>query len=140
MSKSPLWFKIVAVLAILWNLIGCLAFASDIRLTPEDIAKLPDAQQTLYSSRPSWAVASTAIAVIGGALGSVALLLGKKWALPVLIASLIGIVIQDYGLFVLADGATLAGPVAVVLQALVLIIAIGLILLSRKGIARGWLQ
>ena len=140
MSKSPLWFKIVAVLAILWNLIGCLAFASDIRLTPEDIAKLPDAQQTLYNSRPSWAVASTAIAVIGGALGSVVLLLGKKWALPVLIASLIGIVIQDYGLFVLADGATLAGPVAVVLQALVLIIAISLILLSRNGIARGWLQ
>ena len=140
MSKSPLWFEVVAVLAIFWNLIGCLALASDIRLTPEDIAKLPDAQQILYNSRPSWAVASTAVAVIGGVLGSVALLVGKKWALPVRIASLIGIVIQDYGLFVLADGATLAGPVPVVLQALVLLIAISLIFLSRKGIALGWLR
>ena len=140
MSKSPLWFKIVAVVALLWNLIGCLAFASDIRLTPDDIAKLPDAQQALYSSRPSWAVAGTAVAVIGGALGSVALLLGKKWALPVLVASLIGIVVQDYAMFILADGAALAGTTAVVLQALVLLIAIVLLLLSKKGIARSWLK
>ena len=41
MPKSPLWFKIVAFLAILWNLIGCLAFASDVQLSQEDIAKLP---------------------------------------------------------------------------------------------------
>ena len=140
MSRSPLWFKVVAVLAILWNLIGCLAFATDIRLTPEDIAKLPDAQQALYNSRPSWAVASTAVAVVGGALGSIALLLGKKLALPVLIASLIGLVVQDYGLFVLVDGAALAGLTAVVLQAVVLIIAIGLVFLSKRGISRGWLQ
>ena len=140
MSKSPLWFKVVAVLALLWNLIGCLAFASDIRLTPEDIAKLPDAQQALYNSRPSWAVAGTAVAVIGGALGSLALLLGKKWALPVLIASLIGIVVQDYAMFILADGAALAGTTAVVLQTLVLLIAIVLVQLSRKGIARSWLN
>ncbi|QOW19502.1 hypothetical protein INQ41_12995 [Lysobacter ciconiae] len=140
MSKSPLWFKVVAVVALLWNLIGCLAFASDIRLTPEDIAKLPDAQQALYNSRPSWAVAGTAVAVIAGALGSLALLLGKKWALPVLIASLIGIVVQDCAMFILADGAALAGTTAVVLQALVLLIAIALVLLSRKGIARSWLK
>lgn len=140
MSKLPLWFKVVAVLAFLWNLIGCLAFASDIRLTPEDVAKLPDAQQALYSSRPSWAVASTAVAVIGGALGSVALIFGKKLALPVFIASLIGLLVQDYGMFVLVDGAALAGSTVVVLQALVMVIAVGLIFLSRKGISRGWLR
>ena len=50
-----------------------------------------------------------------------------------------GILIQDFGLFVLADGMRLAGPVAVVMQAIVLAIGIGLVLLSRKGIARGWL-
>lgn len=140
MSKPPLWFKTVAVLAILWNLIGMLAFASDIRLTPEDVANLPDAQQALYNSRPGWAVASTAVAVIGGLLGSIALLLGKRFAMPILVASLIGLVVQDYGMFVIVDGAGLAGSIVLALQALVLIIAIGLIFLSRKGISRGWLQ
>ncbi|MEO7043099.1 MAG: hypothetical protein ABI035_12620, partial [Gemmatimonadaceae bacterium] len=126
--------------ALLWNLVGCLAFVSDLRLTPDDVAKLSQAQQALYNARASWATAATALAVIGGALGCVGLLLGKKWALPVLVASLIGLLVQDYGLFVVAGGAALSGQTALVLQGLVLLIAIGLILLSRKGIARGWLQ
>lgn len=137
--NTPTWFKVVAVLALLWNLLGCLAFFSDLRLSPEDLAKLPEAQQALYAARPAWAIAATAIAVFGGALGSIGLLLRKKWAFPVLVLSLLGIFVQDFGLFVLADGASVAGPVAVVLQAVVLAVGIGLVLLSRKGLARGWL-
>lgn len=137
--NTPTWFKIVAVMALLWNLLGCFAFFSDLRLSPEDLAKLPEAQQALYAARPGWAVAATAIAVFGGVLGSIGLLLGKKWALPTLVLSLLGILVQDFGLFVLAKGASLAGPVAVAIQGIVLAIGIGLVLLSRKGIARGWL-
>ncbi|MBA8884545.1 hypothetical protein [Dokdonella fugitiva] len=138
--NTPAWFKFVAVLALLWNLLGCIAFFSDLRLSPEDLAKLPEAQQALYAARPGWAVAATAMAVFGGALGSMGLLLRKKWALPVFVLSLLGIIVQDMGLFVLADGLSLAGPVAVVLQSVVLAVGIGLVLLSRKGIARGWLS
>ena len=137
--STPTWFKVVAVLALLWNLLGCLAFFSDLRISPEDLAKLPEAQQALYAARPGWAVAATALAVFGGALGSIGLLLRKRWAFPVFVLSLLGILVQDFSLFVLADGASLAGPVAVVMQAIVLTIGIGLVLLSRKGIARGWL-
>ena len=137
--NTPTWFKVVAVLALLWNLLGCFAFFSDLRLSPEDLAKLPEAQQALYAARPGWAVAATAVAVFGGALGSIGLLLRKKGALPVFVLSLLGILVQDFSLFVLADGASLAGPVAVVMQAVVLAVGIALVLLSRKGIARGWL-
>ncbi|TCO37267.1 hypothetical protein [Dokdonella fugitiva] len=138
--NTPAWFKFVAVLALLWNLLGCIAFFSDLRLSPEDLAKLPEAQQALYAARLGWAVAATAMAVFGGALGSIGLLLRKKWALPVFVLSLLGIIVQDMGLFVLADGLRLAGPVAVVMQAVVLAVGIGLVLLSRKGIACGWLS
>lgn len=140
MSKSPAWFKVVAVVAVLWNLIGCLAFVSDMRLSPDDIAALPDAHQTLYKARPGWALAGTAVAVVGGLLGSLGLLFGRKWALPVLIASLFGLLVQDIAMFLLVDGVTLAGPAAVVLQAMVLVIAIGLVLLGRMAMARGWLR
>ena len=139
MNAPPGWFKVVAVLALLWNLLGCFAFASDLKLSPDDVAKLSAAQQTLYAARAGWAVAATAIAVLGGALGCIGLLMRRKWALPVLVLSLIGIVVQDFGLFVLVDGATLAGPVAVVMQAIVLAIGVALVWLARKGIARGWL-
>lgn len=139
MNTSPTWFKILAVVALLWNLLGCFAFAMDLRLAPEDVARLPESQQALYAARPGWAVAATAVAVIGGALGCIGLLLGRKWAFILLLLSLFGILVQDYGLFVLVDGATLAGPVAVVMQSIVLIVGIGLVVLSRKGMARGWL-
>ena len=138
--KTPAWFKVVAVVALLWNLLGCIAFFFDLRLSPEDLAKLPEAQQALYAARPGWAVAATAIAVFGGVLGSIGMILGKRWALPVLVLSLLGILVQDFGLFVRADGASLAGPVADVMQGIVLVVGVGLVLLSRKGIARGWLR
>lgn len=137
--KTPVWFTVVAVLALLWNLLGCIAFFSDLRLSPDDLAKLPAAQQALYAARPVWAVAASGMAVFGGVLGSIGLLLRRKWAFPVFVLSLLGILIQDLALFVLADGASLAGPVAVVMQVVVLAIGLGLVLLSRKWTARGWL-
>ena len=91
MNSPPKWFKVIAVVALLWNLLGCFAFVSDLRLSPEDVAHLSKAQQALYNARPGWAVASTALAVLGGALGCIGLLLSKSWALPLFIVSLVGI-------------------------------------------------
>lgn len=139
MNRPPSWFTVVAVVALLWNVLGCIAFISDLRLSPEALASLPESQQALYAARPAWAVVATALAVFGGVLGCIGLLLRRRWAFPVLVFSLVGILVQDFGLFVLADGATLAGPVVVAMQAFVLAVGIGLVLLSRKGIARGWL-
>ena len=139
MNTSPTWLKVVAVIALLWNLLGCWAFALDLRLTPDDVAALPDAEKALHAARPAWAVIATAVAVIAGALGSLGLLLGRKWSFVLFVLSLIGILVQDYGLFVLADAVALAGPVVAVMQGIVLLIGIALVVLSRKGIARGWL-
>jgi hypothetical protein len=134
-----MWFKVTAVVALLWNLLGCFAFVADLMLKPADIAAMSEAQQALYAARPAWALVATGIAVVGGALGCVGLLLGRKWAFVLLLLSLVGIVVQDFGLFVLVDGASLAGSVAVVMQGIVLVVGIGLVLLARKGIAKGWL-
>jgi hypothetical protein len=139
MNKAPKWFLPVAGLALLWNLVGCAAYLSDVMLTAEDVAKMSEAQQALYASRPAWAVAATAIAVWGGALGCVGLLLRKRWSLPLLAASLIALVVQNLGLFVISDAASLVGPEVFALQGMVMLIAIGLVLLARRAIARGWI-
>jgi hypothetical protein len=139
MNKVPKWFTAIAIVALLWNLLGCLAFFADLQLSPQDVAKLSPAQQALYNARPGWAVAATALAVFGGAIGCVGLLLRKKWAFILFCLSLVGILAQDFGLFILVNGATLAGSVAVIAQLLVLAIAIGLVFLTRLATARGWL-
>ncbi|MFO1406916.1 MAG: hypothetical protein U1F08_05195 [Steroidobacteraceae bacterium] len=137
-SNAPRWFRPTAIAALLWNLVGCMAYLSDVRITPEQVAAMSPAQQQLLASRPAWAVAAYAIAVWGGALGSLGLVLRKGWALPVLVISLIGILVQDYGLFVVARVTDVYGVMPLVMQGLVLAIAIGLIVMARKAIERGW--
>ena len=139
MNPAPKWYLPVAILALLWNLLGCVAYLGDVMLTPDDIAKMSPEQQALYAARPAWAVAATAIAVWGGAAGCLGLVLRKRWALPLLLLSLAGVIVQDVALFVLSSAAAQAGTVAYVLQGLVFGIAIGLVLLARRAIARGWI-
>ena len=139
MKPAPKWYLPVAILALLWNLLGCAAYLGDVMLTPDDIATMSPAQQALYAARPAWAVSATAIAVWGGAAGCLGLVLRKRWALPLLVLSLAGVIVQDVALFVVSSAAAQAGTVAYVLQGLVLAIAIGLVLLARKAIARGWI-
>lgn len=138
MEQAPKWYTPVAVAALLWNLLGCAAFLMDVMLEPEDIAKLTAAQQAMYAARPAWSVAATAIAVWFGAAGSVGLIMRKRWATPLLLASVAGVIVQDVWLFGMSGAAAQAGPVAFVLQGLVLVIAIALVLLARKATARGW--
>lgn len=140
MNKPPMWFYVVATAALLWNLAGCAAFIADLHLSPEDIAKLPDAQQMLYRERPLWAVAATGIAVVGGAVGCLGLLLRKRWATGLLIASLLGVLAQDVGLFIMLENLKAANPVAPLLQGAVLLVAIGLVPLAGLAGARGWLR
>ena len=137
MEQTPKWYMPTAIAALLWNLLGCGAYLRDVMLGPEDIARMTAAQQALYAARPAWSVAATAIAVWGGAAGCLGLILRKRWAMLLLVASLVAVIVQDAALFLLSGAAAL--PVAVVLQGLVLLVAIGLVLLARKAAAQGWI-
>jgi hypothetical protein len=139
MSPAPNWFLPLSILALLWNLMGCTAFLGDMMLTPADIAAMSATDQALYAARPAWGVAASAIAVLAGALGCVGLILRKGWALPLFMASLLGVLVQDFCLFVLSGADVRSDPVVVGLQSAVMVIAIGLILLASKAIARSWI-
>jgi len=139
MPAPPKWYLPVTVVALLWNVLGCLAYLSDVMLSPEAIGRMTAAQQELYAARTVWSVSATAVAVWFGAGGSLGLILRKGWALPMLIVSLVGLVVQDFGLFIVTDAAAKAGPVALVLQACVFLIAIGLVMLARTATKRAWI-
>jgi len=140
METAPRWFKPVAIAALLWNLLGCYAYLSDVTLTPEDVAKMTAAQQALYASRPAWAISATAFAVWGGAVGCFGLLLRKRWSRPFFLVSLAGVIVQDVALFGLSTAAAQAGPAAFALQGLVLVVAVALVMLGRKADSQGWLS
>jgi hypothetical protein len=137
MQQPPKWYLPTAIAALLWNLLGCGAYLRDVMLSAADIARMTAAQQAMYAARPAWSVAATAIAVWGGAAGCFGLIVRKGWAMPLLLASLAGLIVQDAALFLLSGAA--AEPVALVLQGLVLVVAIGLVLLARNALAQGWI-
>ncbi|PZO05149.1 MAG: hypothetical protein DCF27_14085 [Lysobacteraceae bacterium] len=139
MNKAPVWFVVVAVLALLWNLIGCLAIAADLAvLASGAVATLPAEQQALYAARPAWTVIGSCVAVLAGAAGCLGLLLRRRWATPLLVASLAGVVVQDAGFLVMNSQAPLP-MFALVMQGGVLVIAIALLLLARLASRRAWL-
>lgn len=137
MEAAPKWYTPVAIVALLWNLLGCAAYLMDVMLKPADIAKLSAAQQAMYAARPAWSVGATAVAVWFGAIGCVGLIMHKRWASPLLVASLAGVVVQDVWLFGMSGAAAQAGAVAFVLQGIVLLVAVGLVLLARRATASG---
>lgn len=97
----PTWFWVVSVAGLLWNLIGVAAFVAQISTEP---GSLSGAERTFHETTPMWATIAFTIAVFGGSLGCVALLLRKTWAYPILILSLLGIVIQILHSLVISNG------------------------------------
>ena len=140
MTATPKWLKPVGIVALIWNLIGCAAFVMDLRLTPGDVAKLSAAQQAMYAARPVWSVAATGVAVCAGALGCVGIIAGKRWAYPLLVLSLLGVILQDVSLFGMSGAMSQAGSTAIILQCFVLAVALGLVLLTSKATRSGWLS
>jgi hypothetical protein len=140
MNKVPIWFIVLSVVALLWNLLGAAAVIMNFLLTPEGVATLPPEQQQIYANTPFWASYASLAAVLSGTAGCIALLLKRAWASGLFMLSILALVIQDIGIFVVVDAVTLAGTSVVFMQGLVALIAIGLLLLARMASKRDWIQ
>ncbi|MEO1137427.1 MAG: hypothetical protein AAFW68_12610, partial [Pseudomonadota bacterium] len=123
-----------------WNLAGVAAFIQEATMSDDAIAKLPEAEQALYTADPIWATSAFAIAVFGGALGSAFLLLKNKLAGPIFVASLAGIAVQMFHSFFVANSMAVYGPGAIVLPVMVLAIGVALVWWSGRLNAKGWIR
>ncbi|MGI9551733.1 MAG: hypothetical protein ACR2MT_11065 [Aurantibacter sp.] len=139
--KPPAWFWVVSVLALVWNIMGAMAYLGSVYMTDETKAEMTTEQLSLMEAAPAWATAAFAIAVWGGLLGCVALILRKKWARPVLMISLLGILVQMAHWFFMTNGTELYDQVqGVIMPLLVIIIGIALVYLARVAHNRGWIS
>ncbi len=139
-EKTPAWFRVVAILAIIWNFMGLVAFFMQIKMSEATLSAMSPTDRAIYENTPIWATIGFAIAVFAGTFGSVALLLRKKWAYPVFILSLIGIIMQQTYFFFLSDIMKGAEIPAMIMPAMVLLIGVLLLFFSKKMIRQGWLS
>lgn len=141
MSKTspPSWFKVIVILAILWNLMGIINFCFQITITPDQISKLPEAEESLINSTPFWTYIAFAMGVFGGTIGSIGLLMQKAWSRWLLLLSLIGVFVQmNYWLF-FTNAVEVYGTYTYIMPTVVLLVAYLLFSLCNRGIKKGYI-
>lgn len=138
--KPPVWFWVVSVIALLWNLMGVAAYLGDAYTSVEQLEQMTQEQRALFEGRPAWVTAAFAIAVFAGAIGSIALLIRKKWAKPLLVLSLIAALGQFVYNTFMTNTIEVMGNQAIIFPILVLGFGLYLIFFAKKGIQKGWLS
>lgn len=84
-------FWAIGAIALIWNVLGAINFVA--QMNPDMLAEYRESERAIIEGRPAWATIAFAIAVFGGALGCVLLLLRKSAAFYLFIASLLGVIV-----------------------------------------------
>ena len=136
-GTAPAWFRIVALLAIAWNGFGLAMYLSAVGLFGDPTAGLSEAERAAASSIPSVVLGAFGVGTVAGILGSVGLFLGKRWAWPVLLVSLVALLVLEGWIVFVSDAWKVFGlavPISVTL------IAIFLAWTAHGARKRGWLS
>ncbi len=139
-TSPPVWFWVISIVALLWYLMDISAFFMRVFMTDDAIKAMPENQQHFFQNIPLWVNIVFACEVFGGTLGSAALLLRKKWALLVFVVSILGVLSQTSHIWFLTDAVSAMGAPAVVMPLLAILIGIGMIVLAKSAISKGWLR
>lgn len=139
-NSAPKWYKPVTIVALLWNLVGVMAFFMEVNKSDEAIAMLSESERLVYANMPIWVNVAFAVAVFGGTIGSLGLVLKKGWSVPVLVISLIAVLLQMGYSYTMIDTDRVGGHGSAFMPILVIIIGIALVVLSRKAARSGWLS
>lgn len=137
-TKPPVWFWVIGIIALLWNLMGVNAYLQQAYRTEAFTAMLTTEQLDMVNNTPAWAVAAFATAVFAGALGSIALLLRKNWAKQLFLLSILAILVQLTYAFFFSDAIEMFGPP--VMPILALVVLLFLVWYSNRSITKGWIS
>ena len=83
-------FWVIGAVAFTWNAMGVVNYF--MQMNPEVLELYRESERAIIDGRPAWVTGAFAIAVFGGTLGSLLLLLRKSAATYLFIASLLGVI------------------------------------------------
>jgi hypothetical protein len=102
-AKAPLWFWIVSILLVLWEVMGCFACVQQIRLGAAAMGPVDDWSLRYYAALPAWYNWDYLVATFGGLLGGLALLLRDRRAILLFGISFVAIIVMFGYAFVATD-------------------------------------
>ncbi|MDX1566982.1 MAG: hypothetical protein R3223_04215 [Longimicrobiales bacterium] len=130
-QRTPWHLWVVGGLGLLWNLVGAFDYLMTQTRNASYMSQFTAEQLEFFYGFPTWVVASWAIAVWAGVLGVLLLLLRKRLAVPVLLASFLAMVVTSIHNFLLSDGLEVMGGMGVGFSAIIFLFALGLWLYAR---------
>lgn len=134
-------FRLVAIMALAWNLIGLAMFWMQWNLTPEQLAKLTEGQRAVHEAMPQWIWWLNGVAVIAGVIASALLIMRNKISVTFYWVSLLAILVMFGYSFLAADMIGKVGAAeAITMPAVVTLIAVALLWYAQRAQRRGWLS
>lgn len=139
-SRTPIHLWILGVLALLWNAMGVFDYLMTQTHNENYMSNFTPGQLEFFYGFPTWVVALWAIAVWGGLLGVILLLMRRTLAVPVFLVSFVAMMLTAVRNFFLADGMDVMGQEGVIFSVVIFVVALGLWLYSRSMQKRGVLR
>ena len=129
--RTPWHLWVVGIAGLLWNAFGAFDYLMTQTENEAYMGQFTPEQLEYFYGLPTWVVAFWAVAVWGGVLGTVLLLLRKRLAAPILLVSLLAMVVTSIHNFLLSEGLEVMGMVGVIFSAVIFVVALGLWLYAR---------
>lgn len=133
----PAWYWVAAIAALLFEGLGAYLFGFNLTLDP---ASLPLDQRSIYEATPQWMNLAWAVAIGAGLAGAAGLLVRRRFAEPALLVSLIAVVVQFSGLFLVRQLRELTPEDHLIVPVVILLLAYGFWQTAKLAKRRGWLQ
>ena len=138
--NMPRYFIVIAIVLLLWNLMGLAAFAMQYTADLTELAKSDPVTAQAFAAMPAWVWIAYAIAVGAGTLGAVLLLMKKATAASLFLLSLIAVVVQFGYTFLGTDLLAVKGPSVFAFPAFIVVMAIIQLLYARNLVGKGVLR
>ncbi len=129
-------FWVIGAIALIWNVMGVINFF--VQMNPGVLAVYRESERAIVEGRPAWATGAFAIAVFGGALGCLLLLLRKSAAYYLFIVSLLGVIVTMIHTLGVGIDFGLGEILGIILMPLV--VAVFLIWYSKLTKSKGWIS
>ncbi len=130
---------VVGGLSLIWHLMGCGNYMWQATMSADMLSALTEAQRAIIVDRPAWATGAFAIAVFGGAIGSILLLLRKSAALIFFLVALIGVIVSMIPVFgIMSSGVSFSLFERVMYLGLTPLVGAFLVWYTRFAMRRGW--
>jgi len=130
-TRAPWHLWVIGVIALLWNAIGAMDYIMTETKNQSYMSGFTPEQLAFFYALPAWVVSAWAIGVWGGVLGSLLLLFRRSFAVWVLLASLLGIIVTAFHNYVLSNGMSVMGRAGAILFAAIFLVSLGLYLYAR---------